>query len=324
MQNLKGMRIGVLMGGMSTERDISLRSGNAVYNALVQKGYDAVAVDVGNDVYNNILKERIDIAFLALHGKYGEDGTIQGLLEIVGIPYTGSDILSSAISINKALAKRLFMFNKIPTPAFKVIRRNDVISNTISKAIGLPLIVKPNSQGSTIGVSIVNSKKEIKGAVEKALEYDDTVLIEEFIRGRELTVGILGSRTLPIIEIKPKSGLYDFNAKYTKGMTDYIVPAQLSKELNRRLSSIALRAFDVLGCSGVGRVDIMLDNRNRPYVLEVNTIPGMTELSLLPKAAASAGIGFSNLVEEILLDAARKPSRQNRFCGRNSASAGRN
>ncbi|HAG50187.1 MAG: D-alanine--D-alanine ligase [Deltaproteobacteria bacterium GWC2_42_51] len=324
MQNLKGMRIGVLMGGMSTERDISLRSGNAVYNALVQKGYDAVAVDVGNDVYNNILKERIDIAFLALHGKYGEDGTIQGLLEIVGIPYTGSDILSSAISINKALAKRLFMFNKIPTPAFKVIKRNDVISNTISKAIGLPLIVKPNSQGSTIGVSIVNSKKEIKGAVEKALEYDDTVLIEEFIRGRELTVGILGSRTLPIIEIKPKSGLYDFNAKYTKGMTDYIVPAQLSKELNRRLSSIALRAFDVLGCSGVGRVDIMLDNRNRPYVLEVNTIPGMTELSLLPKAAASAGIGFSNLVEEILLDAARKPSRQNRFCGRNSASAGRN
>jgi len=312
------------MGGMSTERDISLRSGNAVYNALVQKGYDAVAVDVGNDVYNNILKERIDIAFLALHGKYGEDGTIQGLLEIVGIPYTGSDILSSAISINKALAKRLFMFNKIPTPAFKVIKRNDVISNTISKAIGLPLIVKPNSQGSTIGVSIVNSKKEIKGAVEKALEYDDTVLIEEFIRGRELTVGILGSRTLPIIEIKPKSGLYDFNAKYTKGMTDYIVPAQLSKELNRRLSSIALRAFDVLGCSGVGRVDIMLDNRNRPYVLEVNTIPGMTELSLLPKAAASAGIGFSNLVEEILLDAARKPSRQNRFCGRNSASAGRN
>ena len=296
------MRIGVLLGGMSTEREISLKSGTAVYHALIQKGYSVVAIDVGRDIYSKITKEKIDIAFIALHGKYGEDGTIQGLLEIMGIPYTGSGVLASAISINKALAKKLFILNRIPTPAFKIVKKGTVVDNAIFKDLGLPFIVKPNSQGSTIGVSIVNDKNEASYAIKKALKYDDTALIEKFIKGRELTVGILCNKALPIIEIRPKKAMYDFKAKYTKGMTEYIAPAPLSKMLEKRLFDYALKAFNTLGCSGTARVDIMLDKRNKPYVLEVNTIPGMTELSLLPKAAACAGISFPELVEKILLN----------------------
>jgi D-alanine-D-alanine ligase len=308
------------MGGMSTEREISLKSGTAVYHALVEKGYSVVVIDVGRDIYSKITKEKIDIAFIALHGKYGEDGTIQGLLEIMGLPYTGSGVLASAISINKVLAKKLFMFNRIPTPAFKIVKKGNAVDNAIFKDIGLPFIVKPNSQGSTIGVSIVHDKNEASYAIKKALKYDDTALIEKFIKGRELTVGILGNKALPIIEIRPRSTagstsvragaqgirknwMYDFKAKYTKGMTEYIAPAPLSKMLEKRLFDIALKAFNTLGCSGTARVDIMLDKRNKPYVLEVNTIPGMTELSLLPKAAACAGISFPKLVEKILLNA---------------------
>ncbi|MBI5048989.1 MAG: D-alanine--D-alanine ligase [Deltaproteobacteria bacterium] len=297
------MRIGVLMGGMSTEREISLKSGKAVYNALIQKYYNAVAIDVGRDVFSKITKQRIDIAFIALHGKYGEDGAIQGLLEIMGIPYTGSGILASAISINKVLAKRLFMLNKIPTPAFKVVKKGDVINNAMFEGLGLPSIVKPNSQGSTIGVSVVSNKKNFPSAIKKALKYNDTALIEKFIKGRELTVGILSGRALPIVEIRPKNGMYDFKAKYTKGMTDYVVPAPISKTLEKMVADIAFSAFNTLECSSAARVDIMLDNKNRPYVLEVNTIPGMTELSLLPKAAKYAGINFPDMVEEILLSA---------------------
>ncbi len=304
ISNLKSKKIGVLMGGMSTERGISLKSGQAVYNALIQKGYNAAAIDVGKDVYKKILKGNIDVAFIALHGRYGEDGAIQGLLEIIGIPYTGSGILASAVSINKILAKRIFMLNKIPTPAFEVVKKGAVTQGlsleSLCKVRGLPLIVKPNSQGSTIGVSIINDKKDFMGAVKRALRYDDTVLIEKFIKGRELTVSILNSRAFPIIEIKPKNGIYDFKAKYTKGMTEYIVPAPLSKMLEEKVSSIALKAFNSLGCRGAARVDIILDNKNRPYVLEVNTIPGMTKMSLLPKAALCAGIGFAEMVEEIL------------------------
>ncbi|HBR16103.1 MAG: D-alanine--D-alanine ligase [Deltaproteobacteria bacterium RIFCSPLOWO2_12_FULL_43_16] len=299
------MRIGVLMGGMSTERDISFKSGNAVYNALMEEGYNAVSIDVGRDVYNKIIKEKVDIAFIALHGKYGEDGAIQGLLEIMGIPYTGSGILASAVSIDKVLTKRLFMLNKIPTPSFRVMKKGEAIksANALLEGLRASFVVKPNSQGSTIGVSIIDNKRQIKKAVTKALKYDDTILIEEFIKGREVTVGILNGKALPVIEVMPKGGIYDFKAKYTKGMTEYVVPARLSDRLNKQLADNALKAFTVLGCSGAARVDIMLDSKNRPYVLEVNTVPGMTGLSLLPKAAAAAGIGFSAMVEEILLSA---------------------
>ncbi|MBI3399364.1 MAG: D-alanine--D-alanine ligase [Deltaproteobacteria bacterium] len=291
------------MGGMSAEREISLMSGKAVYNALVQNGYHAVAIDVGKDVYNKIIREKIAVAFIALHGKYGEDGAIQGLLEVMGIPYTGSGILASAIAINKILTKQLLMLNKISTPEFEVVKKGDSIGNALFERLGTPLIVKPNSQGSTIGVSLVNGRRQIKRAIKKALKYDDTILVERFIKGREMHVSVLSGRALPIVEVRPKNEIYDFKAKYTKGMTEYIVPAKLPKGLHEKLTGIALRAFAAIGCSGAARLDMMLDNKNRPYVLEMNTIPGMTEMSLLPKAAAAAGIGFSAMVEEILLGA---------------------
>lgn len=303
----KQMRVGVLMGGMSTERDISLKSGQAVFDALFEKGYNVVKIDVGKDSCENITREKIDIAFISLHGKYGEDGAIQGLLEMLGIPYTGSDILSSAISINKVLSKRIFKLNKIPTPAFKVFTKDCIVQGKrlkyLCKGLGPLLIVKPNSQGSTIGVSLVSSVSnttDLAEAVKLALKYDNTVLIEKFIKGRELAVGVLNNRALPVIEIKPKHKIYDYEAKYTKGMTEYITPAKLTNALQKKVSDMALKAFNILGCSGASRVDIMLDMKNRPYVLEVNTIPGMTETSLLPKAALCAGISFSELVEEIL------------------------
>ncbi|MBI3753334.1 MAG: D-alanine--D-alanine ligase [Deltaproteobacteria bacterium] len=294
------MRIGVLMGGMSSEREISLKSGQAVYHALTQKGYNAIRIDVGRDVYKKLVEKKIDIAFIALHGKYGEDGAIQGLLEMAGIPYSGSGVLASAIAINKVLAKKIFMLNKIPTPAFAVVDHSAFKAGA-RHALPLPLIVKPNSQGSTIGVSIVNNKREFAVAVKKAFKYDDTALVEKFIKGRELTVGILNNNPLPIIEVRPQKGIYDFKAKYTKGMTEYIVPARIPEAIGKKVKGIALKAFHVLGCSGAARVDIMLDSENRPYVLEVNTIPGMTELSLLPKAAECAGMTFSEMAEEILL-----------------------
>lgn len=295
------------MGGMSAERDISLRSGKAVYDALIQKGYSVTQIDVGKDVYAKLIKKKIDIAFIALHGKYGEDGAIQGLLEIMGIPYTGSGVLSSAVCANKVLAKKIFMLNRIPTPAFMSLGAKELkrmgVESFISgfKVPGSPLIVKPNSQGSTIGVTVVKNKSGLAKAVKKAFRYDDTVVIERFVKGRELTVGILNGRALPVIEIRPKSGIYDFKAKYTKGMTEYIAPVQLPKTVEKKVNNVALKAFDSLGCYGAARVDIMLDYKNRPYVLEVNTIPGMTELSLLPKAAFCAGISFTELVEEILV-----------------------
>ncbi|HLA51337.1 MAG TPA: D-alanine--D-alanine ligase [Thermodesulfobacteriota bacterium] len=303
--NFKSKKIGVLMGGMSTERGISLRSGQAVYDALIQKDYNVIKIDVGKDVYEQLTKEKIDMAFIALHGKYGEDGAIQGLLEIIGVPYTGSGIMSSAVCANKVLAKKFFMLNKIPTPAFMSLGVKGLKN---FKAPGSHLIVKPNSQGSTIGVTVVKNKSDLAKAVKKALRYDDTVLIERFVKGRELTVGILNGRTLPVIEIRPKGGIYDFKAKYTKGMTEYIAPAPLPKTLEKKVNSIALKAFDRLGCRGAARVDIMLDYKNRPYVLEVNTIPGMTEMSLLPKAALCAGISFPEMVEKILMSAIKHPS----------------
>ena len=302
------------MGGMSAERDISLRSGKAVYDALIKKGYSVIPIDVGKDVYEQLTKEKIDMAFIALHGKYGEDGAIQGLLEIIGIPYTGSDVLSSAVCANKVLAKKIFMLNKIPTPAFMSLGvqelKNMGVKSFISgfKVPGSSLIVKPNSQGSTIGVTVVKNKSGLVRAIKKALRYDDTVVIERFVKGRELTVGILNGRALPVIEIRPKSGIYDFKAKYTKGMTEYIAPVQLPKTVEKKVNNIALKAYNTLGFPRAAKVDIMLDYKNRPYVLEVNTIPGMTEMSLLPKAALCAGISFPEMVEEILLSAIKHPS----------------
>ena len=297
---LKGMKIGVLMGGLSEERDISLSSGRAVLKALVKNNYNGVAIDVGRDGAAQIVDEKIDVAFIALHGRYGEDGCIQGVLEMLSIPYTGSKVTASAVAMNKALTKKILAFHKIATPPFTVLERE---SEPSLHGVEMPLIVKPLSQGSTLGIGVVRRKGELAGALDEAFRYGETVLIEEFVEGRELTVSIVNGKVLPVIEIMTDEDIYNFKAKYTDDKTGYIVPAKLSERATGEVKRAALATYEALECRGAARVDLVMDNEERPYVLELNTVPGMTERSLLPMAAASARIGFSALVESILLSA---------------------
>lgn len=289
------------MGGFSSEREVSLKTGNAVVAALKEQGYDVAPIMADRDLWGKIKESRIDVAFIALHGALGEDGAAQGLLEWMGIPYVGSGILGSALGMNKTIAKQIFIFHGIPTPAFQAIFRDDPdFMKKAKKDLDLPCIVKPASQGSTIGLSIVRREEELEAAIRSAFEMDDEVLVEDFIDGRNLTVGIVGERALPIVEIKPKGGLYDYESKYTKGKTDYLCPAPLSPAVEMRCSKLALQAHKVLRCRGFSRVDLMLDAGGNPFVLECNTIPGMTETSLLPMAARQAGMEFGVLLENIL------------------------
>ena len=304
----KRKRIAVLMGGQSSEREISLRTGQAILKALQEKGYQAFPIDVGSDIAFRLKEEKVDIAFIALHGRLGEDGTIQGLLEVMGIPYTGSGVMASALSMNKVMSKKVFAFHEIPTPEFCYC---DVVALKGKKideccTLGFPMVVKPAEEGSTIGITIVRKKNELAGAVKKASAFGDTLLFERFIRGREVTVGVLDGRPLPIIEIAPREGFYDYHAKYTKGFTEYILPARLKKRNYARVQELGVKAYQALGCEGAARVDFMVDEEERPYCLEVNTVPGMTETSLIPKAAKAVGIDFNELVETMLLGARLK------------------
>jgi len=299
-------KIGVMMGGLSREREISLRTGKAILKALLEKGYRACGIDVGNDLVEKLLQEKIEVAFLALHGRYGEDGTIQGMLELMRIPYTGSGVLASALALHKVMAKRVFLYEKIPTPSFEVIRREEIEKEAAKISIPPPLVVKPSSEGSTLGVSIVKEKGEMIPALKEAGKYDEEILIEEFMKGKEITIGILRDIPLPIIEIAPKSGFYDYRSKYTKGETEYIIPASLAREKYLYAQEISMKAFRALGCSDCARIDLMTDEEGNPFVIDVNTMPGMTETSLLPKAASYAGIPFEDLVERILLGASLK------------------
>jgi len=295
------------MGGVSREREISLKTGKAILRALMDKGYPVASIDVGDDIAEKLVKEKIEVAFLALHGRFGEDGTIQGMLELMRIPYTGSGVLASALAMNKIMCKKFFLYEKIPTPRFEAIRRDEVTKEPLRRTcLPLPVVVKPASEGSTIGISIVRKEEELHPALKKAGEYGEEILIEEFIKGKEITVGILENIPLPIIEIVPKSGFYDYYAKYTKGETQYILPARIPREKYLSAQEISLKAFQQLGCSGVARVDLMADENENPFVIDVNTMPGMTETSLLPKAAQYAGIPFEDLVERILLRASLK------------------
>jgi D-alanine-D-alanine ligase len=303
----KRKKIGVMMGGLSREREISLKTGKAILRALLEKGYHAQAVDVGQDIAEVLIREKIECAFLALHGRFGEDGTIQGMLELMRIPYTGSGVLASALALHKIMAKKLFLCEKIPTPSYEVVHWEGTEKNRKGMiSLSLPVVVKPAREGSTLGVSIVRGEEELVSALEEAVQYDKEILIEEFMKGKEITVGILEDIPLPIIEIVPKSGFYDYRSKYTKGETEYIIPARISRENYLAAQEISLKAFNVLGCSGCARVDLMTDEEGNPFVIDVNTMPGMTETSLLPKAANYAGIPFQDLVERILLKASLK------------------
>jgi D-alanine-D-alanine ligase len=252
----------------------------------------------------------LDIAFLALHGAPGEDGTVQGLLELAGVPYTGSGVLASALAMDKGMSKRIMEHYDIPTPRWFQARRDDStigeLRSLVDQHTDYPVVVKPNNGGSTVGLTIVRNESELFGAYELAGRYSEQILFEEFIEGRELTVAIIGSESLPIVEIRPKSGFYDYESKYTAGRTEYICPADLPRAIQEEVQELGLRAHDALGCSGYSRVDFRLDNDNAPHCLEVNTLPGMTPTSLVPKAAAAAGIDFRSLCERIITLALEK------------------
>jgi D-alanine-D-alanine ligase len=297
---LTSARIGVIMGGRSAERDISLRTGRAVHAALLRRGYKAVAIDAADVLTDQLRTRKVEIAFIALHGPGGEDGTIQGLLEVLGIPYTGSGVRASAIAMHKPTAKALLHSEGIPVPDGSVIRAASGQRLSLPAAIRWPVIVKPAAQGSTIGITIVRQPSEWSTALKRAHEFDPEAIVEAYIPGRELTVSVLSGTALPAVEIVAPNGFYDYAAKYEKGKTRYLCPAPLAATLRKRLSDLALKSYRLIGCEGAARVDFRVTAKGRPYVLEVNTIPGMTETSLLPMAAAKAGIAYDSLTERIL------------------------
>ncbi len=316
-------RVGVLAGGPSNEREISLKSGRAVYDALLQNGIDAVLLDVHDDIHDMIAGKEIDVAFIALHGRFGEDGTVQRILEEADIPYTGSDPVASRIALDKIASKEIFKKHNIPTPRYMVISHCEAAqaAEAILKKMDcfvaqcegrnaprndgamLPIVVKPQFEGSSIGLSIVRERTALRGALEAAFRYGANALIEEYIAGRELTVGILDDEPLPVIEIVPKDRVYDYKAKYSDPETQYLVPAPLEDAASESAKALGLRSYTALGCRSFSRVDMMMDKRGEIFVLEVNTIPGMTERSLLPKAAAYIGLNFGELCIKLIDDA---------------------
>ncbi|MEW6448208.1 MAG: D-alanine--D-alanine ligase [Bacillota bacterium] len=300
------MRVAVLLGGQSAEREVSLKSGEAVYRALVGRGRDVVKIDVGPDVAQRLQVERADVAFIALHGKGGEDGSIQGLLEIMGVPYTGSGILASAIAMDKVATKRLLLSEGLPTPRFVNLKAGScdpLKTEDVLRKIRLPLVVKPATQGSSVGMTVVRKEEELAQAIKDAFRYDTSVLVEEFVAGPEVTASVLGNErpvVLPLLEITTAKGVYDYEAKYTPGMSDHLIPPRIPIAVQRRVEEIALVTYKLLGCKGFARVDFIVGSGSQPYVLEVNTIPGLTEVSLFPDAARAAGISFSDLVERLI------------------------
>ena len=304
---MQSRKIGVLLGGLSSERDVSLRTGEAVLAALRERGHNAVPIYVDRDVDIALRQEQIEVAFIALHGRWGEDGCIQGLLEMLGIPYTGSDVLASALAMHKGKAKELFRLHNLATPAYYsftggMLTGPDELAQ-IHGDFGFPCVVKPICEGSSVGVTIVRTPDQLAPAVELALRFDDEVLVERFIAGKEISVAVLGDRAIGAVEIAPRDGFYDYANKYTRGATDYFVPPRVSPERYRGILAQALRAHLALGCRGATRVDLMVSEAGNELVLEVNTLPGMTPTSLLPKIADSAGISFGELCEMMLAGA---------------------
>lgn len=303
-------KIAVLMGGRSLEREVSLKSGHRVSEALKEKGHPIIQLDIDENLVDNLKRGAPDLVYIALHGKYGEDGTIQELLEILDIPYTGPGVYSSIIGFDKAISKEIFQLEGIPTPpfyalsqgAFKEMGASGALGNIVKK-LGLPLMVKPARQGSALGIKYVKTAQELPGALIGALSYDHKVIIEKYTVGTEVAVSLLGNDNpalLPIVEIVPKKEFFDFEAMYTMGQTEYFVPARLSKETTRKVEETALKVHQLLQCRDVSRVDMIVGKDGVPYVLELNTGPGMTETSLLPMAAEAAGISFPELVEKIV------------------------
>jgi D-alanine-D-alanine ligase len=323
-------KIALLLGGSSSERAVSKSSGLSIYSALINLGYETKLIDPAYgknqpketdaffsekdfstvstrnylEAVSSSLFDDVDLAFLGLHGKWGEDGTIQSLLEVRGVKYSGSNVMSSAVAMDKAMSKIIFRHFNISTPKwFMVERKNiepDKIKKKIDEMIGYPCIIKPNDEGSTVGLAVCNNPAEVESGLKLSFEYSDRTMIEEFIEGRELTVTVLDKEALPVLEIRPKHGLYDYECKYTKGMSEYYVPADIPDDLAKALQKESLEAFNALGCSVYCRLDYRLDKNNNFSCLEANTLPGMTSTSLVPKMAKAVGISFEELIDRII------------------------
>ena len=329
--NIRSLKIALLLGGTSPEREVSKLSGTSIYKALLSLGCNPIVIDpafginqpkdlnvffsnedkieISNYNYvhcvNSKLFDNVDIAFLALHGKWGEDGTIQSLLELRGIKYTGSKILASALAMDKIMSKILFQHYNVVTPKWITVENNHKnypeLTKKIKNELGLPCVVKPNDQGSTVGVTICRSEDQLPAAFDLAKSYSNRILVEEFIDGHEVTVAILDNQPLPVLEIKPKHNVYDYECKYTSGMSEYIVPAEIPPDTAKQIQEQALAAHISLGCEVYSRADFRLSNDMKPYCLEVNTLPGMTSTSLVPKMAKAVGISFEELIERIII-----------------------
>lgn len=293
-------RVGVLMGGQSSEREISLQSGNAVATALDAAGVEVVALDLGADAIDQIRTAKLDRAFIALHGPGGEDGRIQAVLEYLGIPYTGSDVQASALAMDKLRSKQLWCGVDLPTPAFATLGA-DSDWQAVLDSLGGEAMVKPTHEGSSIGMDRVNSAEMLAAAYKNAVAYDACVIAESLIKGAEYTVAILGRQALPPIKLETDNTFYDFEAKYLSDDTRYLCPCGLLESKEQELKQLALQAFDSLGCEGWGRVDVMADEAGNFYLLEVNTVPGMTSHSLVPMAGKAYGLSFERLVTQIML-----------------------
>ena len=293
-------KVAVLMGGPSAEREISLLSGNAVLKALVDMGVDAIGLDVSDaSVLSDLQKHEINRVFIALHGRWGEDGVMQGALEVLGLPYTGSGVLGSAIAMEKGRCKFMWIGAGLPTPEFMLLGDEKDLE-LAELNIGFPMAIKPSREGSSLGVSKANSRDQLVRFWHAAKQLDDIVLAEKWITGTELTVAILNGRALPVIRLEAQGEFYDFDAKYISDETSYICPSGLPAELESVVQDLAVNAFNVASCHGWGRVDILLDEDLQPYLLEVNTVPGMTSHSLVPMAAKQSGLDFNQLVMQIL------------------------
>lgn len=310
-ESLKDLRIGVLSGGKSAEREISLRTGAAVSGSLKENGYNVLIFDLDDKFAENL--KNIDVCFIALHGTYGEDGRVQGALDLFGVPYTGSGVTASALAMDKLKSKAIFEYGGLKTPPHISVRKGEGMNSVEKKlsSIKPPYFVKPNSSGSSIGCGMVSSSgDEFNSALKNALDYDDEILVEQKIYGREIQFAVAFGEPLGCVEVKPGDIFYTYEAKYTRGKTQYIVNPELSQQEYSACESAAVSAHKMLGCDGISRTDLILSGDGQAYVLEVNTLPGLTELSLVPMIAGGKGISFNMLIESLIEDALAKKSKE--------------
>lgn len=303
------MKIAVLYGGTSGEREVSISSGKGIIKALEANGHEVIGIDFNPEQLDQIINLDVDLVFIGLHGKLGEDGKLQGLLDMLHIPYVGSGVLASALAMDKSKAKKLFAQNGIPTAdsmtySVQDNHDRDTLIKQILNHFELPFVVKPNQEGSTLGLTIVKQEDELLKALEEAFKHDDDIIVEEYIKGREVTVAVLGEKgnekALPVIEIVPKNEYYDYESKYSPGGSEHIVPARISEELTKKLQDYSVRAHQLLGCEVYSRVDFIINDDGKPYILEVNTLPGMTPTSLFPDAARAIGMTYEEMIEKFV------------------------